>query len=75
MAAILHVTAHIGQIHQQRRHPVPDCPVHIADLCGDDRLDARATIGRLADDLPGPAASIVSGQSAAIEQGKVNEDL
>src|SRR5262249_55972127 len=41
MAAVLHVPAHVGQIHQQCRHPVPNRFVHIADLGGDDRLDAR----------------------------------
>ena len=36
MAAVFYVATHIGQVHQQRRHPVPNGLIHIADLCGDD---------------------------------------
>jgi hypothetical protein len=38
MAAVLHVTAHVGQVHEQCRHPIPSRFLHIADLGGDDRL-------------------------------------
>src|SRR5262249_60470023 len=40
MTTVLHVAADICQIHQQRRHPVTKCFLHLADLRGDDRLDA-----------------------------------
>jgi hypothetical protein len=35
MAAVLHVTAHVGQVHEQCRHPIPSRFPHIADLGGD----------------------------------------
>ena len=40
MAAVLHVAPDVGQVHEQRRHPVTNSFVDVADLCGDDRLDA-----------------------------------
>src|SRR4030095_16475747 len=45
MAAVLHVPAHVGQIHQQGRPPVPNRLLHITDLGLDDRLDARRQRG------------------------------
>jgi hypothetical protein len=41
MTAVLYITAHVGQIHEQCRHSVPKRFLHIADLCGDDRFNAR----------------------------------
>ena len=40
MTAVLHVTPHIRQVHEQCRHPVTNRFINVADLCGDDRLDA-----------------------------------
>ena len=40
MAAVLHIAAYVGEVHQQRRHPVGNSFLSIADLRSDDRLDA-----------------------------------
>jgi hypothetical protein len=40
MAAVLHIAAYVGEVHQQCRHPVPNSFLSIANLRGNDRLDA-----------------------------------
>src|SRR5215471_770916 len=39
MAAVLHVTAYIGKVHEERCHAIPRGLLHISDLRGDDRFD------------------------------------
>ena len=41
MTAILHVTPDIRQVHEQRRHPVTNRFIDVADLGGNDRLHGR----------------------------------
>jgi hypothetical protein len=40
MTTVVHIAADVGQVHEQRRHPITKRFVHVANLCGDDCFHA-----------------------------------